>query len=144
MRRLRVLLLVAPLFIALGANANSQAGTGGGRFDGKGPNGVCWTAFATHPLAPTFQDNTYTIDFACNPRVGNYVTQSYNVRFRGKQYDIGGPNLPAEVAFAWQSDATEIVSFQACRKRTLKSSLCTPWSTMHLVFNRNGFSNAYP
>ena len=142
MRRLRVLLLAVPLFIALGASANSQY-TGSGTFNGHGPNGVCWTAFASHPLAPQFQDNTYTIDFGCHPRVGDYVTQTYNVRFRGKQYDIGGDG-PAEVVFAFQSDGTEIVSFQACRKRTLKRSLCTPWSTMHIVFNRHGFSNAYP
>jgi hypothetical protein len=80
-------------------------------------NGICYSVAANG-------DGT-TISFNGFPRVGDYVTQSYNVR--GME---GGPVQveihPYEsVQAAWGA----VISVQACRKRALAHSLCSPWSS---------------
>jgi len=80
-------------------------------------NGICYQVSAS--------GSGTRISFYNFPRVGDYVTQVYNVRGMSgggpAQIEIHGyDSVPA----SWGA----VISVQACRKRTLLNSLCTPWS----------------
>lgn len=71
-----------------------------------------------------------------NPRVGDYVTLTVNIRVdNGPQFERStAPHYVAQFTHESYGDLflSHTISVQACRKRTLRSSLCTAWSTVTL------------